>query len=675
MVEMITNPQRRARQALSSFSVDMRRDNPYPDVNWDEVTWVVGTARRASARKVERLHFTRHAGLDAESNGLGQEFSEPFASFVRSVLVWRAINASKRPSALAQMVLVRAFRYLYEELARSESLLGNEVSPTKLKQSHFNAATIAVSGRETDQSAYRVANYLNYIAELIDRKALTSSPLRWKHSIPRPETSGGLRQDRIGHAYQERREKLLPKDEVLYSIADISNRDDLQLPDAIRQRLTDLLFCGGFRINEVLVLKRDALVEETVFDDLGQPVLDASGLPVPPHVGIRYVPEKGGGQVTGIKWIPSDLAPVAKRAISELRELTAEFSEDARFAHENPGRVRFGSPWDELAPETLLSMQQVTSMLGRSSRVSANILSETYGIPSVNRGRKSFCIKGDVERAIRERMGSCEVAIGDSKVQLHELLTLVPINFFHATKTSIPGSAVLVVDQNISDYLCGRSWSGGARVRSVFDRFGCVTSTGAPVKIRTHQFRHFLDSAAASGGLSELVRARWMGRKDVSQNSAYDHESGYSLAKKIRIRLAEGGVLGPIADAVQRHSDPAMREAAAEDLVRAAHKSLLGRCFHDWASSTCPENEACWGCGEHLIVKGELADVEEAERQLEETLQAIEIAGRERLEGTYGANNWLEAHERKCYWLKRILAVHRDPNIADGTIVHLRSEP
>jgi hypothetical protein len=400
--------------------------------------------------------------------GLGGPFKEPFGSFVKANLIARALNATKRPTALSQMVFVRAFRYLYEELLKSEAPYDDAVSPTRLKPAHFNAAVLAIQGREADQSAYRVANYLRSIAETVDRKAITTSPLRWKHAVPRPETSGGLKQDRISDDFRQRSQKLLPSDEVLYAIADISNVGDLSPSDAIRQRLTDLLFCGGFRINEVLVLQRDALVEEPVFDDLGQLAVDANGATLAPYLGVRFAAEKGGDEVTGIKWIPSDLVPVARRAFSELLELTSKFADDAKFAHDNPGRVRFGQPWDSMTADTQLSMRQVAEMLGLSKYASDWL--EVHGVLARKVEGKLICKKGDVERVLRARMGSLEVTVGKALVPLHKFLAVVPINMFHARKASIKGSATLVVDQNISDYLVGRGGSDVDRTKSIFER-------------------------------------------------------------------------------------------------------------------------------------------------------------------------------------------------------------
>lgn len=670
--KLTTQPERRSKQALDAFCSEMRQRSPYFDVAWEDDTWVVGQGRRASARVVERLHFTRHIYASHNDGPVGDGFVEPFADFAKAATVWRAINAKERPTALAQMVLIRAFRYLYEELLKSERPLETRISPVNLKPFHFSAAKQVVVGREAAQSSYRIANYLRYIANLVDRKALTVSPLRWAHDVSRPDTSGGLGHDRVGKSFSDRRKKHLLSDEVVFAVADISRTAELQPSDAIRQRLTDLLFCGGFRINECLVLLRDASVEEEVRDDVGHLALDPSGKPLSPHFGLRFTPEKEGEHVTRVKWFPTELAPIARKAFEELLDRTAKFARDAEFAYLNPGRARLGEPWDSMSAESQLSADQISQMVGLSSKYSADAWVKRYVKDAPKHG-ELVVKKGEVEQAIRSRMGSMEVSIGGTLVPLHRLLAVVPVNYFHSKRCVLRGSATLVSDQNIRDFLGGRS-SGSGGGKSIFERLDKRLESGKHVRITSHQFRHFLDTIAATGGVSDLVRAGWMGRKDISQNSAYDHEPGISLAKKIRIRLLGGEALGPIAEAASSIADPVAREAAAEDLIRAVHKTMLGRCFHDWASSPCPENEACWSCDEHLLIKGDALELAEADRQLVETLRAVSVAESELLDETYGVNNWLASHVRKRDQLQRVLKVHRDPSIPDGTIVHLRKD-
>jgi hypothetical protein len=64
------------------------------------------------------------------------------------------------------------------------------------------------------------------------------------------------------------------------------------------------------------------------------------------------------------------------------------------------------------------------------------------------------------------------------------------------------------IDQ-INDGLGGRSAYGFA---SIFSRLGFAEPDGSPIKITTHQFRHYLNTLAQSGCMSQLDVAKWSGR-------------------------------------------------------------------------------------------------------------------------------------------------------------------
>ncbi len=44
-------------------------------------------------------------------------------------------------------------------------------------------------------------------------------------------------------------------------------------------------------------------------------------------------------------------------------------------------------------------------------------------------------------------------------------------------------------------------------------------------------------------------------------------------------------------------------------------------------------------------------------------------------EGTYGASNWVEHNRKLVEGLRRIVAVHEDASIADGTPVQVSTKP
>lgn len=80
----------------------------------------------------------------------------------------------------------------------------------------------------------------------------------------------------------------------------------------------------------------------------------------------------------------------------------------------------------------------------------------------------------------------------------------------------------------------------GSRVEhghgSIFTRFGFTEPDGSHMALQATQFRHYLNTLAQAGGLSQLDIAKWSGRKDVlgTQNEAYDHVTPGQMLQKIR---------------------------------------------------------------------------------------------------------------------------------------------
>ena len=181
---------------------------------------------------------------------------------------------------------------------------------------------------------------------------------------------------------------------------------------------------------------------------------------------------------------------------------------------------------------------------------------------------------------------------------------------------------------------------------NIFTRFGVKEPDGTPVRVTSHQFRHWLNTLAQEGGISQELIARWSGRKDMNQNSAYDHVPGHKLAENLRGLLDSGGMKGPIADTADR-----LPPADRAEFIRAAigpHVTEVGLCIHDWSLTPCPTHGDCPNCtNEHVVNKGNAAQRAEAERQLAEVTHMLALAEREAADGALGASRWVEAQRRQ----------------------------
>ncbi|MFU0505630.1 hypothetical protein [Pseudaminobacter sp. NGMCC 1.201702] len=431
--------------------------------------------------------------------------------------------------------------------------------------------------------------------------------------------------------------------------------------DVVRMRAVDLLVSGGFRVNEALTIPEDCEVEEETFEN-GKAKLDKQGRPVRRY-GIRYWPEKGGKP--DVKWIPTAMVDVVKRAIRDLRHYSEDARQVARWLEKHPGRA-FLAPENDQGPDQLFSTQDLARMFNLERRGGA-VWAQSRGLSaSVEIDRVFYFSRRDIEAVM---LSMQRFPNKYPPLKLSEHLFLVPLNLCHECRATNPCVVCVLTDQQIHDFLAGRSSSRGA-TRSVFARFGFTELDGNPIRLTSHMFRHWLNTLAQQGGMSEHEIARWFGRKDARHNAEYDHVTGMQKAEEVRRLMENGQMRGGMA-AIHTALPPIEREAFREKVIATAHTTNLGLCVTDWSLAPCPDHGSCARCAEHLIIKGDPQQKAEAETMLEEQEWLLARAILEAEEETYGASNHV-AHIRSVVeGLRAIVAVHNDPDILDRTIVHL----
>jgi hypothetical protein len=224
---------------------------------------------------------------------------------------------------------------------------------------------------------------------------------------------------------------------------------------------------------------------------------------------------------------------------------------------------------------------------------------------------------GDIERALvqrRHRLVVLERAHG-RKQMLSESLCVVydkafsPVTLGHKLLVRLLGEHIIRVA------LGGSVQSS----ESIFSRRGVVESDGSPIQVKTHAFRHWLNTLADHGGLNDLLLARWMGRKDLRQNEAYKHGTVAQRVRWAKEMIEAGELAGPIAD-TYHGLDPVTRERFLEAQVHVVHFTPFGVCLHDYSIDPCEYHLKCLnGCLEYLRTKGDVSERAEL-RKLEALL-------------------------------------------------------
>ncbi|MHC2415693.1 hypothetical protein ACVJGC_008284 [Bradyrhizobium diazoefficiens] len=619
----------------------------FDDAVWDLAP--VKPARNTAGSALQaKLYFTTHDGGTVKGLEGRTPLDKPFSDFVKAMIVIR--EESRKAAAKNLGRVLTAARSLHDRMADPEH------DPVNLVSTDFVAACNDIRTRKTlrgkptePTTAYRLGQCLEEIADFINRHNLAKVRISFSNPFPRVAYDHTKVDD---EAREERAGRMASREEI-GAIIDASHmvrqRDDEA--DLLRMATVELMACAPVRINELLWMRADCRRTDCTRSN-------ATGEEVE-YLGYAYDGSKGAPDST--KWIPTKMVEIAERAIADIKRITEPYRQIARWMGSHPGRAYVAEPWRLADPETLLSAGEVAKAVGVSGTVAAIEWMQTRKVAKAVVGPRKCYRLGDLEAAILAR----QPVLPAPKLKLSDFMFLVPLHYFRSRSPTQEHTLTFVTDQNIGDFLCGRGV-----VESVFERLEIKTERGEAYRVNTHKLRHFLNNCAQEGMLSQLDIARWSGRKDVGQNVDYDHTGGIQLAREMERIIDAGGMEGPIAETFE-HLPPVERDGFLKGRFATAHFTSIGACINDFSTAPCPSHGVCGGCSEHLVVKGKPEHRVEAERLLQEHQAELELARSEMADGIFNASAWVEHNERVVAGLQKTVAVHRNPDIPDGTMVQV----
>jgi hypothetical protein len=177
--------------------------------------------------------------------------------------------------------------------------------------------------------------------------------------------------------------------------------------------------------------------------------------------------------------------------------------------------------------------------------------------------------------------------------------------------------------------------------------------------------------------VSETLIAFWSGRKNVAQNEWYNHVPHEAFIQAYVTMGANAprdlAAVGPLADKVEERAR--LEAITHDDALRLEVGSIIstrfGLCRHNYALTPCPKDKNCISCGENTFVKGDLRQIEEAQKQLEISRNAVRNCRNAMDDGEPGVERWLSKHEEAASRWELALERLTDPDIADGTLITL----
>lgn len=425
------------------------------------------------------------------------------------------------------------------------------------------------------------------------------------------------------------------------------------------------------------------------------------------YYGLRWWPAKGGEPT--IKEVVPVAADMVKEALTRLRQHSKKGRLLAQWYTENPRNLYLPIELEHLRVRDTLTMDEV-----------ALIIFDDDALKNTPRGiraqgaqwckdRKVPVFKGtppdktvyakflDVElavvggdRIINEEPQEVEKVAGllprgfpiadESQNLLYaDMLAIFPVNFLASQKGTYRCMFEPLGLNQFNNRLSHRE--GVAGHESIFDKHGYIEPDGTQMKITSHQFRHYLNTLAEMGGMSEIDLAKWSGRANVQQNAAYKHMSSNEYNDRSEEKL---GALGPSfgEDALVTTESSALAATPEKNIklyarkeylrigLQVGHSTMFGWCAHDFAMTPCQIHEDCMNCNEQFCIKGDAVKEENLRSLKEETEFLLVEAKSADKAGHYGANNWVLYQERTLERVNQLLSVIDSPTVMPGAVIY-----
>lgn len=508
-----------------------------------------------------------------------------------------------------------------------------------------------------DARAYRIGGILSKIGKFLSDKRLTKIPIDWKNPIRRPQDS-----TRVGKKADDKRNQKMPSAAGLEVLPEIFNTA-ISTHDKFTISIIALLLCSPNRINEVFMLPYDC--EVTRKDKEGNE-----------QYGLRWFPAKGATPM--IKWIIPSMTDTAKKSIRRIKEITKKAREVCKWYDSHPTKLYLESTVEYLRNKTTVNSREASYIIfGIDSKnnilknrpLKASAWINQNSVPFEKDGNKLIIQFKDLEKVILKKLPERFPYINEELgLKFSESLFIQMTNEYHGGKGTLIPIPKITNMAMINDALQGRG-----KVLSLFERFGYTENNGDPIKITSHQFRHYLNTLAQKGGLSQLDIAKWSGRLDVQQNQVYDHISANEMLEMVRKSIGnENAMKGPLSNIEEIKKKVVIsRDEFSRLLVRTAHPTEYGICFHDYTMMPCTLHRDCMNCTEHICMKGDSKRTDRIMQLRDTTKMLLEHAKNAHGEGTFGANRWVKHHSNALEVLESTCSILDNPEIPNDTFIQL----
>ncbi len=556
--------------------------------------------------------------------------------------------------------------------------------PLLIGRDVLDRAAVLARKHFTKQSLYKAGLALQVMAETLVSKGVLPLELRgWRHSLPSPRDEGKT----VGSVGDKARQSKLPDADAVEALADIFNRnldpsDERCHRDIYVTSVAALLMSAPSRGQEIHRLPANLLLKAT--DKFGND-----------QTGMRLDASKGFGAY--VKWVWSEMVPVAEKAIDRLLAITAGARALALHLENPKTRDRFfrHAACPVVADDEPLTAVQACLALGLAlakpgkSLNAAGLSSIAYThtlsslwtdwvLPRHQEAAPYFPYVSKKDKALGLKGGlKFSDALFCMTADQLGLYTTSRVLLWMPTLSS-------GFSKNVAPSRKGHS-------PNIYDRYGYSGPDGTPLKLTSHQLRHLLNTEAQRMNLPDDMIAHWSGRLNIKQNETYDNRPEQERVDEVRpvidaldarLEPSGGDDQGRLMQWGPWSVEPVAKPRSCADLddiqpQLAGIKTEYGECYHDWALAPCEGLVACLDCSEHACIKGSDQTgqdrLERVELLYRQVLAEVSKAQAAVAQKDWGAQEWLELQQRYAAKLEQLIGLLKSAAVPDGSVIRLSS--
>jgi len=616
------------------------------------------------------VNFTKF-GMQSQNSDVANQLDHSIMPFAKAYLTYsQTQNRTKNPNE------IKALRAIEEAMLISHG----SVDVTQINSAVLDNAAQITKEALGKGAAYHGGCHLQKLQEFLVQKKIISQ-FTWKNSIKRESDVI----DKVGEEGFTNREKKLPDEDALLSLAEVFKVGELNLSnrDVFTTSSISVLLCAPARASELFYLMDDCLHYDKDSDKK-------------PAVGFKWHSGKGFGYE--VEWIPEVMVPTAEEAIKRLKALSKLSRDWAKKMEKVIESVSSGEtplfPRHNYCPNvasdsTLLNLVQVANAMGypNLSDIETETRSYVAGARAFLKARnfkvkgwsatdKKYCLRDLIPKLI-ERLPKGFPYVPyktgkDVKVKWSQALFSLYGNEFDSIKSTIMTELWMPTINTLNEDLAktkkkNKKTGEPANIRSIFERYNYPFS----YIITSHQLRHMLSTIAKINGMKEAVLTKWAGRAEGKHNRVYNHttpEQYKKTAALIQQHKKNDGELGLREFEI---STPETLQEINTRSAQTAHITEFGACMHDYIMSPCSKHRDCINCEDQVCVKGDDVKLARLKKRLEREKMLIEGDNKAVEDGLLNADRHYQKRLITIQRCEELIGILSDENVPDGSAVKL----